>query len=187
MTWLQEISDIQNGVFAISLIHRGFDPRRVVILKIRRVWPPMLSPSHLHLAVDTQTPNPIISTILQYHERSMMPEGVLHPTNARNTLHWLRTSDAILSSQTTVMLRLTSSRRSGNRRIYCCTITMVWQPSSGGDGRWMSSPNLPRPFQLKRDRPELSMAETPPFRSVMQLGMAMELASGTSRLRLGLR
>lgn len=37
VTQLNDINDVRNGVYASSQIHTEFGPRRVVILKVRRV------------------------------------------------------------------------------------------------------------------------------------------------------
>ena len=97
---LRGINDIQNGVFVGTNVHRPFDARRLVILKVRCFCLPMFFPSHLCLAVGIQTPNHILSIadIPQRNQRSITPLDVKYPTNARYTLNWLKTPDDIILS-----------------------------------------------------------------------------------------
>jgi hypothetical protein len=75
---LQDINDIQIGVFVGTHVHHPFDARRLVILKVRCFCLAIFPPSHLCRDFDIQTPNHILSTvdIPQRHQRSIMPGGV---------------------------------------------------------------------------------------------------------------
>ena len=140
---LRDINDIQNRVFVGTNIHRPFDARRQVFLKVCCFCLAMFPPSHLSLAVDMPTPNHILSTadMLQRHQRPIMPGGVRYPTNARYTLNWLKTPDNV--TLLAVMLRLKHPLRSQNHRTFYCTITIAPQPSNGGGRVWMSSRTSP--------------------------------------------
>lgn len=41
VTTLSDINDIRNGLFAMEQIHLAFDPRRVAILKVCHICPPI--------------------------------------------------------------------------------------------------------------------------------------------------
>ena len=40
VTTLDDINDIRNGVFAVSMMHSPFDLRRIAILKVCHICPP---------------------------------------------------------------------------------------------------------------------------------------------------
>ncbi|KAF8801171.1 hypothetical protein BYT27DRAFT_7235831 [Phlegmacium glaucopus] len=76
---LRNINDIRNGIFANNLIHNGFDPRAIAILK---------------------TPNRILETrdVPSHHNRTFIPDNVAYPRGSRYTLQWLETPSTVMKS-----------------------------------------------------------------------------------------
>jgi hypothetical protein len=91
VTELNDINDIRNGVFANVLVHNFFDRRRIVILKVCHICPPVCPLSDLYVTAKPQTPNKILRTsdIPPRHDREDMPQGVSYPGRVRYTLQWL--------------------------------------------------------------------------------------------------
>ena len=90
MATLLDINDIRNGIFANTMIHNGFDPRLVAVLKVCQICPPACPLSDPYVATNPQTPNRILKTQdIPPRIPRQIPNDIRFPTGSRYTLQWL--------------------------------------------------------------------------------------------------